>query len=287
MSRYLATLTAVGLTLLLLVRAPAGEPGSLSPVHLDNVNSEADEDDPFVTADGSALYYASNRGGTFAILIARRTRKGWTSGQPLASVNRKDADVRSPFLARDGKLYFATNEIPDPKFKEFKNYDIKWTVAMRAPLILPGISEPEDELHPWVTASGREFYFSRKMKDGWKLFVADGPALGPIGNAREVGFPAGFHHATLSASGLVMYLQGPLEKGRWGLFRSARTKAGAAWSKPEPLITLNHPGGPRGDLSPFLSADGTSLYFASDRPGGKGGLDLWMIPTAQLKAKGK
>ena len=32
-----------------------------------------------------------------------------------------------------------------------------------------------------------------------------------------------------------------------------------------------------------LSEDGKTLYFASDRPGGKGGLDIWSIPTAELK----
>jgi Tol biopolymer transport system component len=35
-------------------------------------------------------------------------------------------------------------------------------------------------------------------------------------------------------------------------------------------------------MTPCLSPDGSKLYFSSDRPGGKGGLDLWMIPTAQL-----
>src|SRR5262249_21715639 len=110
---------------------------------------------------------------------------------------------------------------------------------------------------------------------------------GPVGDAKPVGFPVGFHHATVSANGLTMYLQGPLEKGRWGLFRSTRAKVGAEWSKPEPLTALNSPEAPRGDLSPCLSADGSRLYFASDGPGGKGGLDLGMVPTAQLAPKGK
>jgi OOP family OmpA-OmpF porin len=31
-------------------------------------------------------------------------------------------------------------------------------------------------------------------------------------------------------------------------------------------------------MQPYLSFDGTKLYFASDRPGGKGGMDIWMCP---------
>ena len=39
------------------------------------------------------------------------------------------------------------------------------------------------------------------------------------------------------------------------------------------------------DRSPSLSRDGTMLYFASDRPGGKGALDLYVVRTAELKGR--
>ena len=85
-----------------------------------------------------------------------------------------------------------------------------------------------------------------------------------------------------------MYLHGPLSgkgaKRRWGLFVSTNT--GKEWSKPAALTGLNSTG-PMGDLAPNLSRDGTVLYFASDRPGGKGGLDLYMIPTKDLMLKKK
>ena len=51
---------------------------------------------------------------------------------------------------------------------------------------------------------------------------------------------------------------------------------------------INSSDAPTGDVSPALSRDGNLLYFASDRPGGKGKLDLWVIQTIKLKAaKGK
>src|SRR5262249_50051138 len=149
------------------------------------------------------------------------------------------------------------------------------------------VNSPDDELHPWITPAGKEFYFSRKTKEGWMLFMANGPSPGPIGKAKSVGFPAGFHHATLSKDALTMYLQGPLEKERWGLFRAKRPKVGAAWSKPEPVVNLNHPDALRGHMSPCLSADGTRLYFVSDRPGGKGGTDIWSVAAGHLKSTAK
>jgi hypothetical protein len=68
-----------------------------------------------------------------------------------------------------------------------------------------------------------------------------------------------------------------LEKGRWGLFRCTRTDVRGPWREPEPLDDLNSPEAPTGDFCPCLSRDDTRLYFASDRPGGKGGRDLWML----------
>jgi hypothetical protein len=272
-------------TLVLQLPAPAGGEKMAMPTNLGKVNTKADEDDPFL-ANNQVLLYTSNAGGKYDILVSQRQggSKTWPAGRPYPGLDRRDCELRSPFV-HGGKLYFATNKVPDPKLKDLKNFDIVVKTGERAPLILPGISEKEDELHPWITSAGREFYFSRMTDDGWVLLVARGPNPGPIGDPIKLGFKAGFHHATLSASGLIMFLQGPLPKDRTGLYRSRRAKVGAQWSKPEPLTTLNNPEGPRGDMSPCLSSDGKRLYFASDRPGGMGGLDLWVVETAQLKMK--
>jgi hypothetical protein len=283
---FFTALLAAGLLLLAFRNGAAGEEKPLKPFNLDKVNTEADEIDPFLALDGLSLYYASNASGTFDILVSRRAAgKTWPEGKRLR-LNAKDADARSPFL-RAATLYFATNKVPDKKLQDLRNFDLWKRTGTRAPLPLLGVSEKEDELHPWITPKGDVLYFSRKTDEGWRLFAALGPEPGPIGKAKLVDLPPGFHHATLSANGLVMYLQGPLENDRLGLFRTTRSKASMPWAKPEPLTRLNNPEGERGDMAPCLSADGKKLYFASDRPGGKGGLDLWMIPTAQLKAKAK
>jgi hypothetical protein len=129
-------------------------------------------------------------------------------------------------------------------------------------------------------------FFSRKTKEGWRVMVATRKDVGGAAGFDEPvlikELPADFHHATLSPDGKTMFLQGPIEK-RTGLFRS--TFDGKTWSKPEELSELNHAEAPTGDRSPSLSRDGSMLYFASDRPEGKGGLDLWVVPTAQLKKK--
>lgn len=251
-------------------------------INLDKVNTDADEDDPYVSPSGLTLFYASNKAGTFDILVSKRS----AAGQPFAAakpyVNNPEDDERSPFLYQGVNLdlYFATNHVPDEKLKDLKNFDIVRKTGERAYLPLLGVSEKEDEMHPWITPGGKEFFFSRKSKDGWVMFVTTGVVPGP-GLAKEVGFPPGFCRASLSSSGLTMYLQGPLDEGRTGIFRSKRSKIGGAWSKPEPIPALDHPEAKRGVMSPCLS--GERLYFSSDRPGGKGGLDLWAVTVSQLK----
>ena len=111
--------------------------------------------------------------------------------------------------------------------------------------------------------------------------IARGPTPGPIGEAKEVGFPPGFCNATLSSTATVMYLQGPLDKDRTGIFRSRRASAAGKWSAPVPVDAINEDAGKRGAVTPCLVGD--RLYFASDRAGGKGGMDVWSVFLSQLK----
>jgi hypothetical protein len=262
-------------------------------VNLDKVNTSKDEDDPFLSAKGLHLYYASNAEGRFALLVSERRAANlpWPAGKALQGPSGENDD-RSPFLTADlHDLFFATRFVVKAEKgvqKVADNFDLVRAISVgkgrdfTAPVPVQAVCTPADELHPWLTADGKELYFSRKTKEGWRVVVSSRKDRKEAFNLPKVieSLPPGFHHATLTRDGRTAYLQGPLEKGRWGLFRSRRV--GVTWGKPEPLTMLNHPEGPTGDTSPSLSQDGVKLYFASDRPGGKGGRDLYVIDTALL-----
>lgn len=292
MNRYVVPGLVAGLVFFTCVPSQGDEP-ALKPLNLEKLNSDKDEDDPHIASNGLSLFYSSTtKDRTEVLLSVRRTSSAaWQAGKPLPELKGK-ADYRSVFLTPDGRfpqyLYFATNKDPEKKNRG-DNYDIYFLIRQFANAEFTTetgmrVCSERDEMHPWLTANGQALYFSRKDKDGWKLFVTRKPPEGgQWGKEESVNFPVGFHHATLNPAGTVMYLQGPLEKERWGLFRS--TSKGKSWSTPEPLTSLNQAEAPKGDMSPCLSRDGALLYFASDRRRGKGGLDLWAIQTAQLEKK--
>ena len=281
-SRFLLLAVLPLIALLLLSPSDAGD-AKLKITNLDKLNTDNDEEDPCPTPDGNGLLYATKARGSYDIYVSKRTAAAMPFGPGKPFIADKLADERCPFMHRD-KYYFATNEVPDKKFDKLKNFDLMFQIGFQAPLFVPGnINTKAEEMYPWVTPNGAEFYFSRKTEEGWILHVAKGPVPGPIANAKPVGFAAEFHRASIGGAGLTMWLQGPLEGGKIGIYRSKRGKIGDQWGKPEPVTVLNHAESKKGDMQPSISADGSRLYFVSDRPGGKGGLDIWTVLTAQLK----
>ena len=287
--RFFAIFSAVILSLFASA-ATGAPPARIRPTPLA-VNTSADEDEPHVFGD--RLYYSSNAGGKFSILTATRAapQAQWGKGKPVEGV-ATEVDDRGAFLfsQRDGYQYLFFATLRDKESKNFDIYVVQRTdprKSFSAMTPVHSVDTEADELHPWITADGKKMYFSRKVGEHWRVFVASRATnIGPqFAGAAEVvkELPDNLHHATVSHDGRTMYLQGPVGNGRWGLFRSVR--GADKWSQPEPLAMLNDPDGPTGDRSPCLSRDPQSsiLYFASDRPGGKGGLDLYWVPVLSLQ----
>lgn len=98
-----------------------------------------------------------------------------------------------------------------------------------------------------------------------------------------VGFPApaipeNQSAASLSPDGNCMYFtQWKKENGHVvsGIYYSI--KRGNGWSIPFLLQQVNTGG--HNSKQPYCTADGKYLFFASDRPGGSGGFDIWYAPV--------
>ncbi len=120
-------------------------------------------------------------------------------------------------------------------------------------------------------ATGKHsIFYSRLNGSGW-----DVPSLAPvINNAQSNGFPS------ITPGGEAMYFTGcDYGFGDCDLYRVEVGPRGAVphatipWSIPTNLgLRVN---GVYWDSQPCISADGSILYFSSNRPGGFGGRDIW------------
>ncbi|HHG86346.1 MAG TPA: tetratricopeptide repeat protein [Bacteroidetes bacterium] len=212
------------------------------PLNLgDEINTQFEEYLPYLTADGQTIFFTSRR-------------PGCTGG-----FNREYRDYTEDF-------YFS--ELKDGKWQRAQNLGAPVNTALNE----GAASFSPDGQYVFFTACHR--------KDGYgdcDIFVAklDGDKwlspqnLGPIVNS-----PSWESQPCISNDGRTLYFASnragglgkqdiwytTLEKGRW----TAPQNMGA------PINTKGS------EVSPFLHADGRTLYFSSDFHPGFGGLDLFL-----------
>ncbi len=159
-----------------------------------------------------------------------------------------------------------------------------WAGAWGDPGPLAAINTPADDSGPALSPDGRTLYFhsnraggaggydlwsaTRDGADGWTAPVNLGPAVNSPDD--EYGVCVAFDGATLYfASNRPRPGADPAVTGAYDLYGVAH---GAGFGVPYPLDDLNSP---FDDGAPALSPVGDFLYFASNRPGGRGGFDVY------------
>ena len=130
------------------------------------------------------------------------------------------------------------------------------------------VLDPVDPLSPVKKAMVQEdFYESVKNQHGeWGKRKNIGPPINTFDNEGA---------QTISADGRFLFFTGCNRedgKGLCDIYFSENISA--KWSIP---VNLDSPvNTPYSEKHPSVSPDGRRLFFASDRPGGYGGLDIWM-----------
>src|SRR5712691_3981996 len=102
--------------------------------------------------------------------------------------------------------------------------------------------------------------------------------LGPVVNST-----AGDNNPTLSPDGLSLYFASDRAGGLGGtdLWVARRASPDSPWETP---INVGTPiNSTAADGAPVLSIDGHLLFFHSNRPGGHGGVDIWMAHRTDPK----
>ena len=285
---------------------PAGQsPGAMSfarsewsePVNLGAaINTSGSDMNPTLSPDGLALYFASNRPGGLGgndLWVSRRASADGPWGAPvnLAALNTPGVDTAPAFSVDGHSLFFVSDRPGGNGLNDIwvsrrvaKDDDFAWEAPVHlGPEVNTEAVESGPEFLQTVEEGATSLYFVRQPAGGlfqiWAAPVtARGEVIGTASPVSELWHPTGGSVGpTVRADGReIIFFSGAQSggSGNTDLWTATRRSVHEPWEAPrnlgEPVNSAAF------DQQPSLSNDGRTLVFVSNRPGGFGGLDIWM-----------
>ena len=274
-----------------------GTPTNLGPI----VNSSSRDREPSISADSLSLYFSSDRPGghgNYDIWITeRQTTRQMTElvwGTPInlgPPINTPSNDAH-PSISLDGLTLFFSSDRPGG----YGERDL-WVTTRSAtsepwsePVNLgPTVNSSAEDRGPSISADGLELFFQSNRSGGqgdqdtWvttRTTTSD-PWSEPVNLGPGLNGPASDGVPDISADGLMLFFRSYGE-GTYGLgdiWFSRRATVEDDWDMPVHLLPPVNTSSM--DSNPNISADGYTLYFHSNRPGGRG-YDLWQAPILSI-----
>ncbi len=281
---------------------PPNGPNSSSwfdPVNLgSSINTAASEFQMTLSADGRTIYFASDRVGGFGgndLWVAKRQAPNapWGPATNLGRNINSSVNEAGPFLTPDEHCLYFTSRRPgglggsDLWASCRDNLDEEFGTNPSINLGAPLNTAFDDDAGAFYVDpdTGRLviiFPTTRPPNQGdldyWTSTQnADGTWSTPVPvNELNTPFREG-GHLTISPDGLTIYFPSgrPGTLGGLDIWVSTRPTTNDEWSPP---INLGAPiSSPSRDASPFLVHNGTLLYFTSNRAGGFGSDDFYVV----------
>ena len=267
-------------------------PINLGPV----VNSTATDRGPAISKDGLSLYFASTRlSGSFGgedIYVSQRESQDSEWGPPvnLGPIINTTANEMVPAFSRDGHLlFFASNRLGSAGVdvwvsrREHTHDDFAWQPAEN---LGAGVNSASNDAGPNYFENDEvgvpQLYFNSNRPGGpgiSNIYVSEQAADGSFGAAVlvvELSSLGETARSSIRHDGREIFFTSsrPGSINPQDLWVATRETVFDPWSAPISLgSTLNS--GPQ-NVQPYISSDGETLFFASNRPGGLGSTDLYM-----------
>ncbi|MCO6501115.1 MAG: PD40 domain-containing protein [Vicingus serpentipes] len=280
-------------------------PVPFNPVNMgEAINSPLPEYFPSISVDGNTFLYTRRleskmtyTGFNEDFYVSHKTGGEWGKSfnvKPINSLNNEGA----PSLSANGRfLIFTSCEDPAEGYgrdrKGYGSCDLFYTFNVgdnwTPPKNLgPTINSKHWETQPSFSADGKTLYFIRgigrppnKQQDIWTSeLTEEGTWTEPKRLSNVINTRGVEESVYIHPDGQTLYFSSNGHPGMGGLdiFMSKKDEQGE-WTTP---INLGYPINTFNDENSLLvGADGKIAYFASDREGGFGGLDLYQFELPQ------
>jgi WD40-like Beta Propeller Repeat len=268
------------------------------------INSAFSDQGPAISKDGLSLYITSNRPGGlggFDMYVSQRASVDdpWGSPVNLGPTVNTAFDEGDPAFSRDGHLMFFESRRPGGfggvdlwvSYREHTHDDFDWQPAVN---LGAGVNSAADDQGPsyFENEDGApQLYFRSRRPGGLggsDIYVstqmADG-SFGPAVLVTELCSPLNDTFPSIRHDGLEIFFNSNRvgSIGAGDLWAATRESTLDAWSTPVNLgSTVNTSSQ---EQAPYLSSDGKTLFFSSGRPGGFGGLDLYVTTRTKLRGQ--
>ncbi len=274
------------------------------------INSTGSEFSPSITADGLELYFAARRPGgpgSWDIWVATRQtiQDEWKSAvNPGPVINSANVDVE-PCISPDGlEIYFSSNRSGSHGGRDLymatrKTREDPWDTPVN---LGPTVNSAHDDTNPQISSDGLSLFFSDSdwpnksvrsgghgqadiwvtTRDSRQAEWGEPVNLGPLVNSSQHD-----NSPSLSADALSLFFcRGSFYHA--DIWLSRRKTTNDPWEEPIKLGLQS-----RDNLwagQPDISHDGSTIYWASDRPGGFSEYsDIWQAsiePIVDLNGDG-
>jgi WD40 repeat protein len=279
------------------------------------VNSAAQDLGPAISKDGLSLYFGSARaapgaqGGSDLYVSQRPSHDApWGLPQNLGPVVNTAVTDNIPSLSRDGHLLFFNSNRGGGfgdvdlwvSFREDVHDDFAWGAPVN---VGPGVNSAGFDAGAGYFENDEGgaplLFFGRGASQATQetttdIFVSERQPDGSFGPARmapELSGPTGDQRPIIRFDGLEIFFTSnrpgstpdALGNPTRDIWVAHRNSVNEPWGIPENLGPTVNTGFT--EVQAYISADGRTLFFSSDRPGGCGAADLYMSTRTKLTGK--
>lgn len=265
-------------------------PKAFAPVNLGpGINSPEQEYFPVVTASNKRLVFTRRTAKNEDLYESVRASGSWSASVELDSrINTADFNEGSQSISPDGHyLFYSGCNKPDGQGR-CDIYISRRTASGWSEPYNPGapLNTGAWESQPSISANGRRLFFVSDRKGGYGAndiwyadLQADGSWSAPVNAGPNINTPYNEHSPFIYPDNQTLYFSsdGWPGFGKQDIFVS-KCDAKGAWQMAE---NLGYPLNTAAEQSGLtISTDGVTAYFASERPEGMGGMDIYSFTLA-------